>query len=218
MRFNMKFNLLDLLLPRETKFYDYMGEQTEIFIKGCHVFKNLVANIESLSKEAIHAELKKINDFEQQGDDVEHKIINELHKTFITPLDREDIHSIAINLDKSLDILNSISRKIEIYGIYKVPVNVIKFADVIVEIALELRTLFASLKSKENVTPIVIKMHALENKADSLFYASVAELFSEKNSSADIIKFKEVYEHLESIVDSVDYIGKIIRGITIKQG
>jgi hypothetical protein len=214
----MKFNILDLLLPRETKFYTYMNEQAEIFIKGCLVFKNLVLNLDAMNKEAIKNDLAKINQYEQEGDDIEHHIIAELHKTFITPLDREDIHLIAINLDKSLDILNSISRKMDIYGIYKVPSNVCKFADVIVEIALELRNLFSALKEKENINPIVKRMHELENKADSLFYTSVAELFHQNYGAVDIIKFKEVYEHLESIVDSVDFVGKIVRGIVVKQG
>ncbi|MFZ2656100.1 MAG: DUF47 family protein, partial [Victivallales bacterium] len=150
---------------------------------------------------------------------IEHHIIDELHKTFITPLDREDIHLIAINIDKSLDILNSIARKFEIYGVKKVPVNVCRFADVIVEISIELRNLFMALEKKENVNDIVRKMHELENKADTLFYTSVAELFSDnKHSPVDIIKFKEIYEHLESIVDSVDFIGKIVRGVAVKQG
>jgi len=215
----MKFNVLDFLLPREVKFFKYMTSQAETFIESCEVFKKMVTSIDTAGEEETKNMIKRINELEQKGDDIEHHIIDELHKTFITPLDREDIHLIAINIDKSLDILNSIARKFEIYGVKKVPVNVCRFADVIVEISIELRNLFMALEKKENVNDIVRKMHELENKADTLFYTSVAELFSDnKHSPVDIIKFKEIYEHLESIVDSVDFIGKIVRGVAVKQG
>jgi predicted phosphate transport protein (TIGR00153 family) len=215
----MKFNILDLLLPREVKFFKYMISQAEIFIEGCELFKKLATTIDKISEDEAKNIILRINEFEQKGDDLEHKIIDELHKTFITPLDREDIHSIAINIDKSLDILNSISRKFEIYGIRNVPINVCRFADVIVEISIELRNLFTALESKKDINDIVKRMHGLENKADTLFYTSVAELFSNgKYNPVEIIKYKEIYEHLESIVDSVDFIGKIVRGIAVKQG
>lgn len=215
----MKFNILDLLLPREVKFFKYMHSQADIFIEGCELFKKLATTIDKISEDEAKNIILRINEFEQKGDDLEHLIIDELHKTFITPLDREDIHMIAINIDKSLDILNSISRKFEIYGIRDVPINVCRFADVIVEIAIELRNLFAALEKKNDINEIVKRMHELENKADTLFYTSVAELFSNgKYNPVEIIKFKEIYEHLESIVDSVDFIGKIVRGIAVKQG
>lgn len=214
----MRFNLLDLLLPRETKFFKHMLEQAEIFIEGCDLFKKLVLNIDSLKDEEAKNIIKRINEIEQKGDDLEHQIIDELHKTFITPLDREDIHLIVINVDKSLDILNSIVRKFEIYGIRNVPVNICRFADLIVEISAELRKLFAALETKQNISQIIKRMHKLENKADDLFYTSVAELFRGDSSPVDIIKYKEIYEHLESIVDSIDFIGKIVRGIIVKQG
>ena len=215
----MKFNILDLLLPREVKFFKYMHSQADIFIEGCELFKKLATTIDKISEDEAKNIIKRINEFEKKGDDLEHLIIDELHKTFITPLDREDIHLIAINIDKSLDILNSISRKFEIYGIRNVPINVCRFADIIVEIAIELRNLFAALEKKNDINDIVRRMHELENKADTLFYNSVAELFSDgKYNPVEIIKYKEIYEHLESIVDSVDFIGKIVRGIAVKQG
>jgi len=214
----MKFNPLDILLPRETKFYGYMREQADVFVAGCHTFKSLVANIENMSEEEIRKKLAEIKECEFRGDEVEHRIIDELHKTFITPIDREDIHSITINLDKALDILNSISQKIEIYGIRKVPSNVVKFADVINEIAAELRNLINSLEEKSQINRIIERMHSLENKGDYLFHLSMADLFHGDQNPIDVIKFKEVYEHLENIVDAVDYIGKLVRGVMVKLG
>lgn len=213
----MGFNLFDLLLPRETKFFKYMDQQVEFLVKGCNTFKDLVSKIETLSEDAIKKELLVIKDCESNGDLVERTIIEELHKTFITPIDREDIHTLAINVDRALDILNSISRKIEIYNIRQVPANVWKFADIIVKIALKMGEVVSMLKTHKSIESVVRDMHELENEADELFHVSMAELFNEKDP-IHIIKFKEMYEHLESVVDAIDYVGKIIRGIRVKQG
>ncbi|HUI92175.1 MAG TPA: DUF47 family protein [Chitinivibrionales bacterium] len=210
-------NILDLLLPRETKFFNYMEQQVEFLIKGCQTFKELVGKIETMSEDAIKKELLVIKDCESKGDDVEHLIIEELDKTFITPIDREDIHTLAINVDRALDILNSISRKIEIYRIRQVPANVWKFADIIVKIAAQMKLAVCHLRNRKGIQDIAKQMHELEIQADELFHESMAELFNAKDP-IHIIKFKEVYEHLENVVDAVDYVGKIVRGIKVKQG
>ncbi|OGS34856.1 MAG: hypothetical protein A2293_07015 [Elusimicrobia bacterium RIFOXYB2_FULL_49_7] len=214
----MKFNLLDILLPRETKFFHYLQDQITIFIDGCQQFKTLTENIHKYDEEELKKRTAAIKQCEQKGDEAEHHLIDELHKTFITPLDREDIHTIAINLDRAMDILNSITQKFEIYHIRKVPANVCKFADLLLEMALELRQLFRALEKKEDVMPHVVKLHSMENTGDHLFHWSMAELFDGQHEPVDIIKFKEVYEHLENVTDAVDLVGKLVRGVKVKQG
>lgn len=214
----MGFNVLDLLLPRETKFFKYMDEQIALLGKCTIVFRDLVESIHTLSEAQIKERLNEIKDFETKGDDVEREILFALHKTFITPIDREDIHTLAITIDRALDILNSISRKVEIYNIREVPANVCKFAAIIVKIAEDLKIAIDRLQKKNALDEVVANMHNLENEADELFHASMAELFNGKNDAVYIIKFKEVYEHLESVVDVIDYLGKLIRGIKVKQG
>jgi uncharacterized protein len=215
---SMGFNVFDLLLPRETKFFIFMGQQVEFLKDGSTLFRDLMANIQSMSEEQIREKLIAIKVCEIKGDEIEHQIFNALHKTFITPIDREDIHTLAINIDRSLDILNSISRKVEIYNIREVPVKVCSFAAIIVQIAEQLDLAVGQLQKKAGLEEVVNKMHTLENEADELFHESMAELFSGKNDPVHIIKFKEFYEHLENVVDSIDYVGKLIRGIKVKQG
>jgi len=214
----MKFNIFDILLPREMKFYDYFTQHTDLLIQGGRTFKNLIQNIETTSDADLKKSLSLINECEQAGDVIEMRIIDELHKTFITPIDREDIHTIAISVDRALDILNSISRKIEIYAIRKVPSNVVKFADIMVEISESAGELINTFRQRKKIDIITERIHGLENKADDLFHMSMAELFKNEYSPVDIIKYKELYEHLESAIDSVDFIGKIIRGIAVKLG
>lgn len=214
----MGFKLFDILLPRETKFYSYMNEQVDIFNEACLHFKNLATTISTLTDDMIKKYLSDIKDCERRGDDIEAMVIDQLNNTFITPFDREDIHLITINLDNALDKLNSISQKIEIYGIKKLPQNAINFANLLMEIGSELKSLVQALESKSNIDSIVKSMHLIENKGDYLFHLSIAELFNNNPDPIEVIKLKELYEELESVVDAVDYIGKIVRKILIKLG
>lgn len=214
----MQFRIFDLLLPREIKFYAYMHQLADVLIEGTTFFKDFIANFNSLSETDIHWNLVKIKDYELKGDAIEIKIIDELHTTFITPLDREDIHSIAIGIDRGLDILNSVAQKIEVYNIKKFPPNVVPFSVLIADIAIEINPLLTALEKRKNINGVIDKIHAIENKADYLFHLSMADLFSGSYSAIDIVRFKDIYEHMESCVDSLDYIGKIVRGVLVKMG
>jgi predicted phosphate transport protein (TIGR00153 family) len=214
----MGMNIFDLLLPKETKFYSFMDQQVSFLVTSTAVFKDLVENIKTLTEDQIKEKLVKIKECETGGDEVERQILDELKKTFITPIDREDIHTLAINIDRANDILNSISRKIEIYNIREVPANVLKFADIIVKITNQMDITVKHLREKANIDDAVKLMRELENEADELFHESMAELFDDKNDPIYIIKFKEFYEHLETVVDAIDYVGKLMRGIRVKHG
>lgn len=216
----MGFNLIDLFLPRETKFFHLLVQMGDLLVLSCQTFRDLVIHIESLSDEEVKKRLFAIKDCEQKGDKLEVKILDELDLTFITPIDREDIQTLTLQLDKSLDILNGISRKIEMYNIRQMPLNVCKFADIIGGIATLAGELIHDLQGKKDVKEKVEAMHRLENQGDELFHVSMAELFGseEKFQTIEMTKFKEVYEHLEAIIDSIDYFGKLIRGIRMKQG
>ena len=214
----MKFNPFDILLPRETKFYAYLNEQVDVLADGCRLFKDFTSNIKNLSESEYRQKITAVKECEHRGDGVERRIIDELHKTFITPFDREDIHTIAINIDKALDILNSITQKFEIYRIGSVPVNVVGFGDLLLEMVVEMKDLMRAMQDKREIMQHVEKLHALENDADHLFHRSMAELFSGAYSPIEIIKFKEVYEYLEGITDLMDYVGKLIRGVRVKLG
>ena len=214
----MQFRIFDLLLPRETQFYAYMHQLADVLIEGTAFFNDFIGRFDKLSETDIHFNLAKIKDYELKGDAVEIKIIDELHKTFITPLDREDIHSIAIGIDRGLDILNSVAQKIEVYNIKKLPPNVAAFTVLIADIALEINPLLTALEKKQNVNGVFERMHAIENKADYLFHLSMADLFGGTYSAIDVIRFKDIYEHMESCVDSLDYIGKVVRGVLVKMG
>jgi len=216
----MGFNLLDLLLPRETKFFSLLEQMSELLVLSTKAFHDLVIQIEVLNDDEILKRLLIIKECEQQGDRLEVKILDELDRTFITPIDREDIQTLTLQIDKALDILNSISRRVEMYKIKSVTTNTCKFASILVEITGLANELIQDLKSRKDVKARVETMHKLENDSDLLFHESMAELFSDREQAQTIgmTMNKEMYEHLETAVDSIDYLGKLIRGIRMKQG
>lgn len=214
----MKFNLLDILLPRETKFFGYLDEQVNALVEAANAFKDMVLVLDRMSDEEFRRRIAGIKELERKGDEFEQKIIDELHKTFITPLDREDIHTITITIDKALDILNSISSKFEAYRVRGNQTNIHKFAELIVEMALELKDLFKTLSRKGDILAHVDKLHTLENRADHLFHEVMGELFDGQHAPVEVIKYKEVYEYLEGVTDCIDYVGKLVRGVQVKQG
>ncbi len=216
----MRFNLLDLLLPRETKFFILLEEMSSLLVVSTKTFYDMVVQFETSSEDGIRKRLLTIKDCEQQGDKLEVKILDELDRTFITPIDREDIQVLTLQIDKALDILNSISRRVEMYNMKEMSTNVSKFAVILADIAKLAHELLQDLKLKRDVKAKVEAMHKLENESDTLFHVSMAELFNEQEQfqTVKMTMYKELYEHLENAIDSIDYLGKLIRGIYMKQG
>lgn len=214
----MKFNIFDLLLPKETKFYDLLDKQVDALMACSAEFRQLVRHLQGSDNDPVLKSLVRIKECERTGAKVERSIMEELDRTFITPLDREDIHVIAMAMEKSLDLTNSLARKFEIYGIRQVPEEVVAFCDILVGISNELGRLIGALRQRKGLQEIIRTMHEFEKRGDDTFHQAMARLFRENNNPVELIKFKEVYEVLEEIIDSIDSVGRIIRGIMVKLG
>jgi predicted phosphate transport protein (TIGR00153 family) len=211
----MEFRLFDLLLPREVAFFRYLNQQMDLFYRACESFKGLIAQLKNMSHEEIHHYTAYIKEYESKEDEFERDIIVQLNKTFITPLDRGDIHEIVIGIGHSMDLLNNVAQKMDKYRVTEVPENVTKFVNIMISVAGELKKLIASLEKRKDLLSSINKIHELEVEADTLTHASMAELFQVKDPIY-IIKFKDIYEHLEDLINSMDDIAKLIRGITLK--
>ncbi|MCI0481318.1 MAG: DUF47 family protein [Candidatus Dadabacteria bacterium] len=211
----MEFRLFDLLLPREVAFFKYLNQQMDLLYRACESFKGLISQIGHLSHEEVHHYTAYIKEYESKEDQFEREIIIELNKTFITPLDRGDIHDIVIGIGHTMDILNNVAQKIDKYRVTEVPENLAKFVDIMVCVADELKKLINGLETRKGLSASINKIHLLEVEADTLTHASMAELFQVKDP-VYIIKFKDIYEQLEDVINSMDDIAKLIRGITLK--
>ena len=214
----MGFNLFDLLLPKEGKFFTLLDKQASLLTEAAQTFKTFLAQLEDLSEDEVKKRLWLLKDLELRADEVETTIVDELHKTFITPIDREDIHHLTAQIDTAVDGINGAARKIGTYHIKKASSRVCRFSDFIVDASLELQTLLGLLKDKHVTYASIERIHQIEGQADDLFYECMADLFAKEDNPVKILKLKELYEALEGVVDSLDTVAKTIRGIVVKQG
>jgi uncharacterized protein Yka (UPF0111/DUF47 family) len=197
----MKFNIFDLLLPRETKFYGMLNKQAETTLQASEELRLLVSNLEASNNDAALKNFVTIKELSKSGDKLERAVTDELDKTFITPLDREDINRISMQLGIMLDNINSVSQMLDIYGIHQMPSAVGAFCDILVGICKEHVNLIAALQSRKGLNQIIRLMHEFEKRGDDVFHQGMAELFRSE-SPVEIIKFKSVYESLEDTIDS----------------
>lgn len=214
----MKLNLLDLLLPRETKFYDHFNEQMVELTAAAHKFKKLIDGYEAMSDDERKKGINEIKEHEQNGDRIERKVLEDLNSTFITPFDRYDIHKLASNIDQGIDQIYAAGHKIDIYSITHIPDNVKAFAQIIADMADEMQKCLKEFKTSKKIDDHIKNNHKLENKGDFLFSMSIADLFKNEKDAVEVVKLKDLYTDLENITDQIDYVGKLLRRIVIKMG
>jgi len=214
----VKFNLLDFLLPRETKFYTMFRQQVDYLVRASVMFRELATNLRDMKEDELRNAVTAIHDVEHQADIVEAKIIDELAETFITPFDREDIHALAVSIDNAIDMVNNLAHRLDIFRVRKLSKNALAFVTIIVDTSQLLKRLIEDMEYKRPLDDTIKAIHSFENSADYLFSLSIADLFDKEKNPLDVIKLKEIYEMLEKVVNAMDTTSKLIRRIAIKQG
>ncbi len=209
-------NILNWFVPNEKKFFDLLKRQSKHLFYSVSDFKSFIIVFDTLSDEAKKEFLKKIHQHENHGDEITHHIIEALNMSFITPIDREDIHSLTVLLDDILDYVHTISKSLVTYKIKSVDKPIKKFVDIVFNQVAEIDKIVFSLNKFEKVKPYLIKINHFENEADNLLIQSLEDLFENEKDVKNIIKFKEIYNLLESTTDKGEHISNIINNIVIK--
>lgn len=206
--------MLERLLPRETNFFDFFDKHAQLSIEAAREFQSLVttaANIESKAK--------RIAEIEGQADTVTHQCVEALHRTFITPIDRNDIHRLITRLDDVLDLIEGAAERIVLYKLVEMPQEIRDLTDVLVrcteEVAQAVQGL-RSMKSADTVRRICIDINRLENEADSILRNAIARLFENEKNAITVIKWKEIYETLENATDRCEDVANIIEGVVLE--
>jgi hypothetical protein len=200
------------LIPREARFFDLFEQQSQHIIQAADLLHALVHHFDDARAKA-HA----IKEVEHQGDQVTHEIVRKLNTTFITPIDREDIHALATRLDDVLDYIEAAAERLVVYRI-KQPTSACRaFTDVITKIA---RATARAVRGLRTMDPgfhdHAVEVNRLENAADELLRDSLAALFEESTDPIEIIKWKEIYETLEIVTDRCEDVANVIEGILLK--
>jgi predicted phosphate transport protein (TIGR00153 family) len=202
------------LLPKEQSFFDDFEEQARRTLAGCRAFQELS---EDLSRSPTRA--KEIKAIEEQCDAVTHRVVEKLHKVFITPLDRNDIYRLITKMDDIMDHVEAASERL---ALYEIPTPTKELGDlarvlvVSVERVLEAVTGLRDLKNPQVILEKCVEINRLENEADALLRGTLARLFREEKDPIAIIKWKEIYELLEIATDRCEDVANIIEGVVLE--
>lgn len=163
---------------------------------------------------------KRIKDLERDGDKLALRIQDELGTTFITPFDREDIHSLSTSLDDVIDGINSCAKRIAIYNPRPISNSGKELGTIIVQCAQmiydAMDELEAFKKNPTRLSEICVRLHDLENKGDEIYEQFMIKLFEEEKDSIEIIKIKEIMQEMEGITDAAEHVGKILKSLIVK--
>jgi predicted phosphate transport protein (TIGR00153 family) len=176
--------------------------------------KDLVDNWGDVEKKVAH-----IAELEHRGDSVTHEVIAQLHQTFITPFDREDIAQLAQRLDDVDDLIYAAGNAIRIYKLKEATPRAREMASIILEAAHELERAMPKLRQKgqlKHVLPHCVELNRLENKADQAYRAALGELFDDTTDMAYIVKWREIYQHMESVADRCEDVANVLEGVALK--
>jgi len=202
------------LLPREEKFFHFFIEQAQLISRAALEFREAAEKGTSALREAEVA----IAVLEGKGDEVIHEIFTRLNQTFITPLDPEDIHSLGSHLDDVLDGIEDSIHRIVAYRIDPIPPTVIEVCKVIEECGVTLVKAFEALDAETPLLDHCIEINRLENKADHLVRAAIADLFEKETNVITLIKLKEIYEFLEQTTDCCEDVADALQNVIVKNG
>lgn len=209
-------NILKFFLPKDKVFYTLFENASLNNELIAQKLADLVNETDFNKRAAIVTEMK---DIEHQNDDITHQIFVELGKNFITPFDREDIHSLALALDDICDHIYDSAKKITFYKVDPSDQGIRKLSEVILDSVLAVNQAVLGLRELKNTKKIVesiIKINSAENQADDIFDLSIERLFEHENDVKQVIKLREIYQTLENATDKCEDVGNVIESIIVK--
>ncbi|GGC17732.1 hypothetical protein GCM10007205_28440 [Oxalicibacterium flavum] len=202
------------LLPKEGKFFDLFNEHAEFCVKGAKEMVALMTNFDDLEIR-VHA----IEGIEKQADQVTHATLDALHKTFITPLDRDDIHQLITRMDDILDLMEDAAQTISLYDIKAITPEAKRLAELCLACTEKVKAAVGLLHNMDNsrqILEICQEIDRLESDADHVMRAAMSKLFREEPDVRTLIKLKAIYELLETVTDRCEDVSNIIEGIIVE--
>ena len=201
-------------IPREQKFFDLFEESARNMVKAARSLKEMIDNWEDVG-----ARVAEITALEHEGDRITHQIMEQLHRTFVTPFDREDIALLAHTLDDVTDFIQAAGDTMLIYKVERPGEKARELADIIVQATTEVEEALPQLRHHSELKQILnrcVEINRLENAADTVFRSALAELYNDTSDMARIIKWREIYEQMESATDRCEDVADVLEGVALK--
>jgi len=201
-------------MPKEQKFFDLFDAGAQNTIKAAKSLKDMID-----TWQFIDSHMAEITELEHEGDSITHQVISLLHRTFVTPFDREDIALLAHTMDDILDFIHAAADSMFIYKVSAPTQRAKELADIIVQATVEVEKAVKGLRHKsefKNILEVCVEINRLENAADRVYRAAIGELFDDTTDIAKIIKWREIYEHMETSTDRCEDVADVLEGVALK--
>ena len=202
------------LMPREGRFFDLFNEHASEIVQGSRELLSMMSSFDDLQRRAYNIET-----IEKRADKVTHAAIELLHKTFITPLDRDDIHQLITKMDDILDLIEDVAQSIFLYDIRAVTPEAVTLAEICVACGERVKSAVALLSNIDNpqaVLALCEEIDKLESEADHVMRSAMAKLFRDEPDVRQVIKLRSIYELLEEVTDTCEDVANIIEGIVLE--
>jgi predicted phosphate transport protein (TIGR00153 family) len=202
------------LLPKNYVFFDLFEESARKLVSAADLLADMLAHFEN-----VDLKTARIKELEHDCDDITHELYRQVHQSFVTPIDREDIAALAQRLDDVMDFMEGAATAIRIYGIKEPTPAARALADLVRLQCVQLEKAVTSLRDRDNLVTILDmlkEVNRLENEADGLFLNATAALFEGEMHPVEIIKWREIYDQLERATDSAEQVAHVLEAIVLK--
>ena len=206
--------MLGRLMPREGKFFELFNAHAARIVEGSHELAVMIGTFSELDAHA-----QRIDAAERAADKVTHETITLLHKTFITPFDRDQIHQLITRMDDILDLMQDVAESVVLYDIRRITPESKQLAEICQMCCERVRTavgLLKNVKDAEAILKTCQEIDRLESDADRVMRSALSKLFREENDIKQVIKLRVIYELLESITDRCEDVANVIEGIVLE--
>jgi predicted phosphate transport protein (TIGR00153 family) len=199
------------LFPKDENFFALFKKQAAVVHEGCHELHEMMLKFDRLEARA-----SRLKEIEHQGDLVTHEVFERLNRTFITPLEREDIHDLASGLDDVLDSVEAIASRVVLFNVKESKPEAIQLCSILDDCGRQIEQAVSHLQDFKGLMAFTIELNRLENQADVISRHVVADLFSGKHDVMDVLRWKELYGRLESAADQCEDVANVIEAIVLK--
>ncbi|HDS05535.1 MAG TPA: DUF47 domain-containing protein [Deltaproteobacteria bacterium] len=202
------------LFPREENFFEYFEELADKISEGGQLFVEMTQKKDY--SEAIVTKLKQI---EHEADSITHKTYERMHKTFLTPIDREDIYALVNKMDSIMDVIEATAVRIYLYKVKKPSNEIIIQARILNEAIKKVKGIVRAMRNMKNSEMILsgcVEINTLENEGDVALRTIMADLFAQEKDAIELVKWKDIYQLLEEAIDVCEDVSNIVEGIVLK--
>jgi uncharacterized protein len=200
------------LIPRDESFFELFLKTAGLLVQGAELLQDLVSNFDDVT-----AKGRRLHDIEHEADEMTHEVMRRLNTTFVTPLDREDIHELASLLDDVMDHMDAAADLMVLHKIEKPLPEMLTQVDLLVMATAATRDALSMLPDFRSLSEYFVEVNRLENEGDRIYRRAIADLFGGDFKAMDVLKWKDIIDELEAAMDELEDVANALEGIALKQ-